>query len=51
MSSGKKRESILAVDFEPTTVVDGVHLVATQGNGVVIGLTDSSSMLVPAHRS
>lgn len=36
----KKRGSILNVAFEPTTITDGVHLVATQGNGVVIEQAD-----------
>ncbi|MEZ5376083.1 MAG: alkyl sulfatase dimerization domain-containing protein [Acidimicrobiales bacterium] len=38
--SEKKRESILNSAFEPTTVTTGVHLVATQGNGVVIEQAD-----------
>ncbi|MEZ5228188.1 MAG: hypothetical protein R2710_16395 [Acidimicrobiales bacterium] len=33
--SEKKRESILNLAFEPTTVTTGVHLVATQGTGSI----------------
>ncbi|MEZ5726910.1 MAG: MBL fold metallo-hydrolase [Burkholderiaceae bacterium] len=36
----ERRGSILDIAFEPTTVADGVHLVATQGNGVVIETGD-----------
>ncbi len=31
-----RRGSILSVAFEPVTVADGVHLIATQGNGVAV---------------
>src|SRR5680860_379526 len=32
----KKRKGILGSGFEPFTITEGVHLVATQGNGVVV---------------
>ena len=36
MSESKKREAILGTNFDPHTIAEGVHLVATQGNGVVV---------------
>lgn len=36
----RPRGSILSVAFEPWTVSEGVHLIATQGNGVVVEQQD-----------
>ena len=35
----EKREGILDVAFEPFSITDGVHLVPTQGNGLVVETT------------
>ncbi|MFV0259093.1 MAG: alkyl sulfatase dimerization domain-containing protein [Acidimicrobiales bacterium] len=35
-SDDNKREAILMEDYEPYTIADGVHLVPTQGNGLVV---------------
>ncbi len=43
----KKRAGILDVSFEPLTIVDGVHLVATQGNGLVVE-TEQGAVIVDA---
>ncbi len=32
----RRKDSILAEDFEPYSIADGVHLVPTQGNGLVV---------------
>lgn len=47
MSTPKKREAILGTEFEPFAVTEGVHIVATQGNGVVID-TDRGLLVVDA---
>jgi alkyl sulfatase BDS1-like metallo-beta-lactamase superfamily hydrolase len=41
----KQRESILAAEFEPFEIADGVHLVPTQGNGFVVE-TEAGLVLV-----
>lgn len=41
----KRSDSILFDDFEPRTLADGVHLVPTQGNGLVVE-TDAGLVLV-----
>ncbi|MFV0524201.1 MAG: alkyl sulfatase dimerization domain-containing protein [Acidimicrobiales bacterium] len=36
----RERAAILIVAFDPYTITDGVHVVATQGNGVVVEQSD-----------
>lgn len=36
MNQSKKRTAILDTAFEPFTITEGVHVVATQGNGVIV---------------